>query len=215
MIAVSSHRPGCEIHWAAHKTWERAFDYCVYFGSPDSGLRGACTSFVPCDPFPSIRSLAAFCSLQPGWSAILNADIFLGDNFRAVSAYYISRGDRAQTSLRYQFEYVPGRPPSHGCIVDLGLDLFATTQEVWKRVCDEIPETFRIGHILWDTWMVGFFIAHCSGAIADLTPWQTVFHPKHEANKNRVAIQFAKKDKYLTMARWPLPRKEQQKAVYL
>lgn len=211
MIAVSSHRPGCELHHAAHRTWANAFDYSVYFGDPDIGLDNARTAFVASEPFPTIRTLAEFCAQQPGWSAIINADIFLGTNFRHMTEHYISQGYISAISARHQFTYHPGQAPENYRIEDYGMDIFAAEQNVWRMVCVEIPSFFRIGRILWDTWMIGFFIVHCGAKLADLSPWQAVFHPRHEVSPQRNAVPLKYSDKYTAKARWPLARNEQSR----
>lgn len=204
MIAVSSHKPNCALHHSAKKTWDRAFDYVIYLGPPDPALAGPLTAFVPAEPFPRIFEAVKFCAGQPGWSAIINADIHVADNFRGLETYLFSKDKLAAVSGRYQFDPPFDMKALNGTIDDLGLDFFAADQAVWIKVEREIPKMFRFGHIIWDTWMLGFFIACCQFGMADLTPWKTIYHPRHSRGKAPYAIDSKYRDDYTKKAMWPL-----------
>lgn len=205
MIAVSSHKPNSPIQHSAKRTWDRVFDFVVYFGAPEKPLAGPRTAFVPAEPFPRIKTVVAFCAAQPGWSAIVNADIHLADSLPLLENHLLERHKSAAISGRYQFTPPAAECPTHGTIEDMGLDFFAAEQVVWRQVEAEIPDLFRFGHILWDTWLQGFLLTHCGTGLADLTRWQVVFHPRHERAPATYPIDSAFKDKYILAARWPIP----------
>lgn len=200
MIAVSSHKPGCTLHHEAKKTWDDQFSFIVYFGPEETNLNGPKTAFVEAGPFPAIRDLAAFCSRQPGWSAILNADIRLGPEFSSVCAYLERSELLAATSGRYQVY-----PNQEAIVEDLGLDIFAAEQSMWKQVAQEIPPTFRIGNILWDTWLLGFLLVHCGHKLFDFTRYRVVFHPRHPTGERAQSVASTYRDKYIEVAKWPIP----------
>jgi hypothetical protein len=201
MTAVSSHKPGSEIHRSAHQTWDKQFDFIIYLGPEDTNLAGSRTVFLPAEPFPKIADAVAVCARQPGWSAIINADIHIGSRFREVEAQLIKGHFAAAVSARYQF--VPPFMAESGQIEDLGLDFFAADQPVWCAVLSKIPSMFRFGHILWDTWLIGFLLTHFRDQLADLTLRQVVFHPRHPQGTRPHSIDDTYRDSYILAARWP------------
>jgi hypothetical protein len=201
MIVVSSHKPGHAPHHSAQLTWAEQFDFTIYLGPTDKQLAGPRVAFTPAEPFPKILEAVKVCALQPGWSAIVNADIHMGHNFRDLEKHLVANECESAVSGRYQFN-LPDI--SQAIIEDMGIDLFAARQNIWNLVQKNIPEMFRFGHVLWDTWLLGFFMTHCDHKLADLTPWRTVFHPRHPQGNRPYAIDDKYRDPYILKARWPL-----------
>lgn len=189
MTVVSSHKPSkdsifCAINqWRANNSWTRNFDRITYFGNNEEGLNG---TFVPSDQFPRIRDLVGYCATVPGWSAIVNADIVIGDDFRKVEGHLLLKKAQCSMSRRFQFE---GEDLAKAALVDMGLDFFAATQETWQMILPQVPENLRIGHCLWDTWMLNFMATNYLGGFYDITECRVVFHPKHEDRKREYTIE--------------------------
>jgi hypothetical protein len=184
MIAVSSHRPKASCSpeiWrnqlAAHKSWLSAFDRIFYFGSDEDEFHDDKTTSMPCDEFPRIEALAHFCSQTPGWSCIVNADIvLLPDTFRSVELEL--RRLKAASAMSFRFEFNPADKTRRIRNYDNGIDIFCATQPVWEKVCKKIPDWYRIGHCIWDTWMLGFFNLE-GQPFYEFTGSRCVLHPKH------------------------------------
>lgn len=180
MVAISSFKPFAKSplitanQMAAYGSWLCAFDQIYYVGpEAESLLAGPQTHFVMGEEFPPIASLVAECARHEGWSCIINADIISTYRMRFVErALNIQRAESA-ISLRWQ---LPGN-----AILDQGLDWFAATQELWKKILPRVPKWFRIGHCLWDTWMLAAFkgIGDFSKCY-DVTASKVIFHPQHE-----------------------------------
>lgn len=184
MIAVSSFReigksPEYDRNqFAARQSWLRAFDAIVYFNQPDGNMAGDNIGFIPWEPFPEISVMAEFCSVQRDWCALINADIVVGDKFRQVESDLKQNRALAACSSRYEFE--PGQSLDRARVVDQGLDFFAAVPGIWRQVADQIPQRFRIGHCLFDTWLIGFFNKLCRHTgFYDITPARVIFHPRH------------------------------------
>lgn len=66
---------------------------------------------------------------------------------------------------------------------DNGLDFFAACPQVWRDAELCIPLEYRMGHIMWDTWMLGFFNFKYRRGCRDLTQAQVIYHPRHGGRK--------------------------------
>jgi hypothetical protein len=184
MIAVSSHRPKASCSpeiWrnqlAAHESWLAAFDKVVYFGTHDDELSLGNSKFFYSEDFPTIFKMAHLCSLLPGWSCIVNADIvLLPETFRAVELELGRKQAASAMSLR--FDYDPRDPNRKIRNYDQGIDIFCARQSVWKSAASKIPDSYRIGHPTWDNWMMGFFNIEGKPCY-EFTGSRCVLHPKH------------------------------------
>lgn len=206
MNAISSHKPFerslevAENQLAAKKTWTMAFGRIIYFGEEEPALAGPDTMFIPCQDFPLIRDMVKVCAEQPDWSCIINADIQVSQKMPQVDRELDKAGALSAVSMRFQKD-------AHGklAVTDFGLDFFAAKQPMWEAVLKEIPDVLRIGHNLWDTWMVSFFVRHSNGHCYDLTPSRLFFHPQHECRERPYSIE--KKDMpgntYIEGVGWP------------
>lgn len=208
MIAISSFRPlddseeVLENQLRAKASWEVAFDAIVYFNEEEPRLASPKTVFIPWSAWPPIKILMEFAGQQDGWSAIINADVVVDPNLRIVEASLIQKNAYAALSRRYQFER--GKPlPKTGDVTphDNGLDWFAGTPEFWEYAANECPAQFKIGKILWDTWLMVLMAQVCGPACYDITPCRTVFHPKHGGRREQ-NIE-APKDDRLNLRIWP------------
>jgi len=207
MILISSFRPfdGCPpVIWqqqeAANRSWVRLFDKIFYFNHSDPRLGSAKTAFFPCDGKPSIKTLATFAGYLADWSCIVNADIIIPQNFRRVEEALRTRPAGCAVSRRYT---LPADGDQVGArLTDLGLDFFAATPTIWKAVAEKIPESFTLGRIAWDNWMVNFFMAEFGNHCYDITPARVVFHPMHEDRTDQ-NWDFPKGDPYMMKNNWP------------
>lgn len=205
MIAVSSYKPFELSHAiaanqiAAKQTWEEAFDCVVYFGKENPALASDKTIFVESDDFPRIKDMMGMCASCGSWSCIINADILVDPKIRLVENDLNERRVQAALSFRYQL------PMNQ--VVDYGLDVFCCLPPVWARAMIEVPQKFRIGHILWDTWMMGFLMNITKGNVADFTPSKVIFHPHHEErNRPFDVVDHTRSDpkyRHLKRARFP------------
>ena len=207
MIAVSSFRPfdGCpENIWqqqiAANRSWTSLFQRIFYFNQRDQRMTSAKTAFLPTNGKPAIKTMAAFCAGLNDWSCIVNADIVIPSNFRRVEEQL--RGQPAGCAVSRRYTLPPDGDTASARLTDLGLDFFAATPVVWKAVAEEIPAGFRLGRIVWDNWLVNFFMAKFGNHCYDLTPSRVVFHPLHE-NREDQTWDFPKDDPYLLKNNWP------------
>lgn len=208
MIAISSFRPKSDCApeiWRnqvnAKKSWERAFSRVIYFGwPPNPELASEKTLFVESEPFPKIRELCECASEQDQMTAIVNADIVVSKRMLNVEQALMRLG--ADSAMSKRFEFDPDNKTIPPKIVDSGLDIFIANPVVWAMAAEEVPEQFRIGHILWDTWMLSFFTHH--SRCWEITEMQVIFHPKHE---NRIRPHEIEprmpEDKYLHRVAWP------------
>lgn len=185
----------------AKKSWEKAFDSIVYLSwPPDPELASDNTVFHECDDFPRIKTLFEFCSVQRDMCAIVNADIVVLERFRQVEKKMESQLVESAVSKRFEFNPEVGLYPAK--VVDFGLDIFVANPAVWKAALIEVPEQFRLGHILWDTWTLSF-LYHRSKCV-DFTPSKTIFHPKHENRIRPYQLECRMEgDNYLHRARFP------------
>lgn len=188
MMVVSSPKPSKDSHecainqWRANASWKQSFDRIIYVGEEEENLHGL---WFKSEQFPTIRQLLSFCAGHPGWSAIVNADIVVPVHFRKVEAMLIVNKAQAAVSRRWQFE---GENLRNVAIVDLGLDFFAATQNIWRQVLNEFHPSLRIAHNTWDSQMLGILNAKAQGAFWDISPCRCVFHPKHGDRKRQYEI---------------------------
>jgi len=210
MICVSSFRPLKECspsilrnQLKARESWEDAFNEIVYFGSPETALNGDTVMFIPTEQFPRIVDLVRYCADQVDWCAIVNADIVIRGNMRQVQGDIMSRGGLASISRRYEFV---GEDFMRAKLVDTGLDFFAAHSHVWRHAAKLIPRQYRIGHCLFDTWLLGFLATHYMPKLWDITPLRMIFHPKHEDRRPMFHIDKEQGKEQLGRVRWPCNR---------
>lgn len=200
MIAISSHKPFhkspevAKNQIRARNSWA-CFEEIHYFGDPEPELDGANTCFHPCVGWPTIKDLSKFASECDGWSCIINADIVVGDHWDQAEEALLRSGARCAISRRYGLW-------THK-LEDWGLDFFAAKPEVWKLAHQSVDPVFRIGHQLWDTWMISFFTHQPGILCADLTPAMVIFHPQHGDREFGHTITKPVGDKLIDDVRWP------------
>ena len=188
MLVVSSPKPSKDSHacainqWRANASWQRAFDQIVYVGEEETSLHG---HWIWSAQFPTIQQLLQVCAAQPGWSAIVNADIYVPIQFRMAEAMLMVRTAKACVSRRWQFE---GENLRDIAVVDLGLDFFAAHQSIWQQVLKEFHPSLRIGHDTWDSHMLGILNAKARADFWDITPCRVCLHPKHGDRKRAYEI---------------------------
>jgi hypothetical protein len=207
VIIVSSLRPAdrcpeciSEQQHSACKSWLRTGNDVAYFTNEPAG---DCAR-VPCDGKPAIHLLATWCGQRSDWAAIVNADIILAPTWPAVEAALRSSGAKAAISRRWTLPpdndpEIDEDPFEDAALIDQGLDFFAARPEVWREAARFVPKQFKLGHILWDTWMLSFFVHNFK--TADLTDARVVFHPQHEHRGDQSMMRSS--DSYLDMVRWP------------
>jgi hypothetical protein len=202
IVAISSHKPFYrasnevkENQIRASKSWNMVFTGIVYFGRAEPELTTPKTSFVPSTKPPSIKEMALKASHFIGWSCLLNADIVVRPEL--IKVWLDLTKVNAVCALSKRFDLVTGKHLKD----DNGLDIFLATQAVWRRVAREIPEQFKIGSQMWDTWMASFFATNYPDKCYDFTPSEVVFHPKHE---NRAYQEIdVPTDRYLAKTLYP------------
>lgn len=184
VIAVSSFKPldlSVEIalnQIRAHNTWTKVFDAIIYFGKHEPRLADSRTSFIYHDDFPTISLMALTASMTGDWCCLINSDIVVSPLLMTVWDRAVRQGAKAMTSFRW--EYDPDNldlMDAH--VTDVGFDFFATTPDWWSRVSLEVPASYRIGHNIWDSWLLGFFNTHLGRKFFDITSQRVIFHPKH------------------------------------
>lgn len=166
----------------AKRSWDIVFDRIVLFGAHDKRLASQTTEFIKCEDFPHISAMAWAASQQTVPTCILNADIVVAKNLKALVNQAWAKGALAMTSQRLEFDpktedYFRAR------VVDLGCDFFCAKPEIWRRVYKEIPNQFRIGHNRWDQWMLNYLWHICGRRFRDITTLGPIFHPKHGNRK--------------------------------
>jgi hypothetical protein len=179
----------------AKRSWDLVFDRITLFGSYDKRLASPTTSFIKCEDFPSIASItfAAACQLVP--VCLLNADIVVAPNLKSMVNQAWAKGALAMTSQRLEFDpktedYFRAVVRDHGC------DFFCAKPEVWKQVYKTIPAAYRIGHGLWDSWMLNFLQSTLQRRFVDITTLGPIFHPKH-GDRKRTEMGEIPQDKYI------------------
>lgn len=193
LVAVSSFRPldgAGEVatnQLRAKKSWDLVFDRIVLFGAPDKRMATPTTEFIPCNDFPHISSMVWAASNMKVPACILNADIVVAPNLKDLLNQAWAKNALAATSQRLEFDprtedYFRAR------VVDYGADFFCAFPYVWKLAYKEIPRQFRIGHNLWDSWMLNFLWHTCRRRFVDITTLGPIFHPKHGARNQPHSI---------------------------
>lgn len=203
MISISSHKAQdknpeiAKNQLRARRSWD-VFEEIYYFGQYEEALDGDNTQFIPCEDFPTIKSLCEFAAGLPGWACIINADIVVSPMMREAIAALERSSVRCALSRRYDLWTQK--------LIDMGLDWFAAKPEIWKMAAQAVGSNYRIGHPIWDTWMISFF-THMPGVrCADLTPAKLIFHPAHDGRDRPHTIQPPKNDPLLNDVRWPATR---------
>jgi hypothetical protein len=210
VILVSSFRPIaectseiCANQALAFDSWRGTGNQVVYFNDrhEDFPINTIC---VECIGKPSIHKLAAWCSLQTDWCAIVNADIILGPTWPAVEQAIRSSGAKCAISRRWTLPDPSQADPGDdlfedAALTDQGLDVFIARPEVWKEVAKFVPRQFTLGRILWDCWTMSFFVHNFK--CADFTDARVVFHPQHEDRGDQAMVRSS--DGYLDIVRWP------------
>lgn len=214
MKIVSSHRPHknseefARNQTAANMSWRPIAERIYYLGNYEGDLAAPNVTFVESEQHPTIRRMAKLCSevglSRLEWVALVNADIVLSPRIVDAIDELNARNGSCGMSLRYQF-FVGHNPQDTGSQTDLGIDFFIATKAIWAMVSKEVPEMFRIGHILFDTWLMSFFARWGGSACYDLTPQRLVFHPIH-GDRNRVHPVSDPGDYYTTHIAWPKGR---------
>lgn len=188
MIAVSSFKPFsksseiAENQMKAKESWERVFSKIIYLcDRPEPELASGKTEFVTGHNFPIIRALVDVCASQRDWACIINADIVVSFRLKLVEMELKRKKAMSAISKRFQI------PENE--VVDYGLDWFAAIPALWAKIANRIPGVFRIGHPIWDTWMLAAFgtigsIDQCY----DATPSKIIFHPKHLDREQKCPI---------------------------
>ena len=207
MIFVSSFRPfkNCppEI-WdqqvTANRSWVQVVPQVFYFNEREPRMADAKVAFLPTQGKPSIKQMAAFCAGLNDWSAIINADIYVPQSFRRAEDALRGRQSGCAISRRYTLD--SSGDPSTGALRDNGLDFFAATPSVWKLAAEKIDPGFTLGRIVWDNWMLNFFMAEFGNYCYDLTPARVIFHPTHQDRVDQ-NWDVPKADPYLQKNNWP------------
>ena len=210
MIIISSFRPyeGCppaiwEQQVAANRSWVKIFDKIIYFNAAEPRMAGGDkVMFLPTTGKPSIKKIATFAGGLNDWTAIVNADIVIPSNFRRVEDALRGRPAACAISRRYTLPADGETAGAQLAAGDNGLDFFAATPRVWKLAGEKIPDGFTLGRIVWDNWMLNFFMAEFGNYCYDVTPSRVVFHPQHEYRVDQ-NWDFPKTDPYLNKNHWP------------
>lgn len=194
LIAISSFRPleqSKEVaanQIRAKKSWDQVFEKIFLFGSFDEQLASPNTEFVECEQWPPISLLSLFASWQDMPVAILNADIVVSHGLKDMLNRAWTMSAMAVTSKRYEFD--PTRENYDQAEVrDPGADFFCAFPAVWNQVYQAIPAGFRMGHQLWDSWMLSFLNKRCVRRFYDITSMRPIFHPRHGDRKMPLSIQ--------------------------
>lgn len=206
MIAVTSHRPFRECsppilrnQLRAAESWCDAFESAYSFGPSERSLTPF-FEFIPSAPFPHIVDMAAFCSRQQSWCAILNADIVVSHSLRAVERKLIKANATCAVSKRHEFT---GDDWQSGRVTDAGLDFFCAHPMVWQRVARSYPRWPRIGNNYWDSCLLSALCCHFVQGFYDLTKERIVFHPRHE-DRQRVPLDIDLTGPYFSGVCWPV-----------
>lgn len=183
MIAISSFRPfGQDPEWdtnqtTAHATWQKVFSKIIYLNDREPALESENTVFMGGNEHPTIKSLCQIAAVQDEWACIINADIQVAPKFIEIEALALKHDAKALVSYRWQLENGEHK------VIDMGLDFFAATPRLWLRAALVIPAEFRLGHQLWDTWMMDFLNRAAGKRCYDITRAKCIFHPRHEGRR--------------------------------
>lgn len=206
MTAVSSFKPLDEsIEVAknqieANRSWNQVFDSIVYFNEYEPRMSSGITTFTHDKDFPAIRDMAEFCGGIPGWSCIINADIVVTDAINLAEQQLNLRNAFGASSRRLNFD--PASGIQSGVVNDYGLDIFIARPGIWREVARVVPEEFRLGHCLWDTWMTGFLTV--AGEYYDITQLKCIYHPNHAYRRGKYTIPSRlEKNEFVRKANFP------------
>lgn len=208
MVVASSFRPfsECTPEIAANQirakiSWDKYADRVFYFNDPEPSLSGNNTTYIPCEGKPDIKSMAMLLSNQPTWGCIVNADIVLGPSIRRVMDTLSWCHADCVVSKRYTIPFDGDLTRGIQEKNDNGVDFFLARPSVWKKAAESVPKEFHLGRIVWDSWMVCFFVKSYFWSCYDITPAKAIFHPKHggrcDQNFN------VPDDPYLKKSLWP------------
>lgn len=208
MIAVASFRPlkDCspqilKNQLRARESWEKSFSHIIYFGEPERALDGPNVTFIQrVGNFPKIREMLLMAATLKDWGVLINADITLGQGLPMIEEKLHGYGALCAMSRRFEFE---GDNINDGKMIDNGLDFFAAAPSVWRLAVRMIPHDYRIGHCLFDTWLLGFMASHYYDWLWDITECRIVFHPKHEDRHRIFNIDHAAGKEQVDAVRWP------------
>lgn len=166
-------------------SWYPLFDEIVYFGKSESDYleTGPKVIFEPCSGKPSIGKMCQYAAQQQQWACLVNADIIIGSSLPKVMSWLEKNRLKCAVSLRWELEEAANL--NRATIKDNGLDWFAATPDMWALAASEIPPELCMGRIIWDSWMLGFFMARSGGACADITQSKTIFHPRHDDRRDQ------------------------------
>lgn len=193
LIAISSFRPLSRTpevaanQLRAKRSWDGVFEKILLFGDFEQQLATDSTEFVPCEQWPPISLMALAASWEDMPVALLNADIVVSPNLRDIITRALAGGAMAVTSKRYEFDPATENYDA-AQVKDPGADFFCAVPAVWKQVYQAIPPGFRIGHQLWDSWMLGFLNKRCVRRFFDITAMRPIFHPKHGEREMPISI---------------------------
>ena len=206
MNAISTFRPfrECSVTalrtFKASQTWTPVFDRIRYLGSHEPSLERDGVEFVPSQQFPKIIEVVQLCAETPGWTALVNADIWLDLKMADVPFDLEKVGGSCAVSRRYEFT---GENLKKASVVDNGLDFFMATQDVWKKIAREYPDHYRFGHSSWDALMLGGFNVVARSTLYDLTKRRLVFHPRHGERRQVFKITDNVRTRFRDMVAWP------------
>lgn len=210
MLAISSPRPRNQCpaqivqqQMEAIWSWSKVFDEILLFGLEDPQITAMVgkerVGFVGSVGRPSIKQMCAMAAGTQEWCCLLNADIIVDGNWPRVQDELLKSGMECAVSRRW--EIPPSGDTGHAQLKDLGLDFFCASPEIWKAAAEKIAEEFQIGRIMWDTWMLAFFMEASGGKCADLTPARVVFHPQH-GHRREQNLEVADRE-FFNKVKWP------------
>lgn len=210
MIAISSPRPRKECpseisqqQMEAIWSWSKVFSEVLLFGQEDDQITAMVgrerAGFVGSVGRPTVKQMCALAAGTEEWCCLLNADIIVDQSWLRVEQELKQSGCVCAVSRRW--EIPPSGDTGHAQLKDLGLDFFCATPELWKEAASKIPEEFEIGRIMWDTWMLAFFMEASQGKCADLTAARVVFHPQH-GHRREQNLELADKE-FFNKVKWP------------
>jgi len=156
------------------------FNRIIYLGPSEPELRSPKTKFVFSEDFPRIKALMQVAALQPGFTAILNADIVVND-LRKLESQMMLRGKVCASSRRWHFD--PNTCDWKAAYLgsDRGRDIFIARQDIWRKAAREVPEELRIGNSRWDAWCTDWFRIRHGESFIDFSGQKLIFHPAHES----------------------------------
>lgn len=196
ITAISSFRPFSDCspeiesnQILAKRSWDRVFSDVIYFGPFQLDLAGPKTTFISVEPWPHISLLMHAAALTGQMACIINADIVVTPALLDGVQTALKLGAASMTSERYEFDPVTG-DFSRARVVDLGIDFFCATPEVWKDTAMRVPSEFRIGHNRWDSWLSSYWNMSLGHRFVSLRKFRAVFHPKHGDRKQPYEIKF-------------------------